>query len=323
MELRVLQYFLAVAREESITKAAESLRMTQPSLSRQLRELENELGKALLVRGSKKTTLTEDGMLLRKRAQEIIELSQKAETELRQSNDITGGDVWIGGGESEGMRLIAHATYALQKDFPDIHIHLISANAVDIIERLEKGLIDFGVGVGNIDANRYDSMCLPAAHTSGLLVRKDSPLASRPGITPDDLKGIPIISPRNEAMRKSYEEWMGAAFDTLNVVATFNLIYNAAFMVEERVGHALCIDRLVNTSGEHPLCFIPCEPRIESRVNIAWKKHQVFSKASEKFIERLKGIIYVYAETSATPAAKGKRPQKKLPRGSGCGGTVT
>jgi DNA-binding transcriptional LysR family regulator len=192
MEIRVLQYFLAVAREESITKAAESLHITQPSLSRQLKELELELGTKLLVRGSKKTTLTDDGMLLRKRAQEIMDLTQKTELELRQSNKNMGGDIWIGGGEFEGMRYIARTIHSLRQEYPNIRVHLISANAIDIFERLEKGLIDFGVGVNNIDQNKYESMWLPAIHTNGLLMRKGSPLAARTSITPDDLFGIPI-----------------------------------------------------------------------------------------------------------------------------------
>jgi len=293
MELRVLQYFLTVAREESISAAAEALHLSQPTLSRQLKNLEIELNKTLLIRGSKKTTLTEDGMLLRKRAQEILDLTQKTEAELRQSNTHIGGDVWIGGGESEGMRWIAKTTRSLQHDFPDINVHLISGNAIDINERLEKGLIDFGVGLGNIDTNKYESILLPSTHTDGLIVRKDSPLATKTSITPNDLQGIPIISPRSKGLRQRYEQWMGRSFDTLNVVATYNLIYNAAFLVEEGVGYALCWDRLVSTTDDHPLCFIPCHPTMSVCIDVTWKKHQVFSKASQKFLERLRELINI------------------------------
>jgi len=291
MELRVLRYFLAVAREESISAAAEALHLSQPTLSRQLKDLEEALGKTLLIRCSKKTTLTEDGMLLRKRAQEILDLTHKTEAELRQSDTHIGGDVWIGGGESEGMRLIAQAARSLQKDYPDIHVHLVSGNASDILERLEKGLVDFGVGVGSVDPNRYDWMWLPGTHEAGLLMRKDSPLASRSCIRAEDLQGLPIISSRNEDMRRRYTEWMGKAFETLNIVATFNLIYNAAFLVEEGVGYALCWDRLVKPSEDHALCFVPYEPKIMIDINMAWKKHQVFSKASQKFLERLREVM--------------------------------
>ena len=287
MELRVLQYFLAVAREGSISKAAEAMNISQPSLSRQLKDLEIKLGKTLLQRGSKRTTLTEEGMLLRKRAEEIVDLSQKAEAELRQSDSFIEGDVWIGGGESEGMRYIARAASSLQKEYPGIHVHLISGNSVDIMERLEKGLVDFGVGVGTAD--NHDSFALPVTHKEGLLMRKDSPLASRSGIEPSDLIGIPIISYRNKKARLRYEKWMGReAFEALNIVASYNLIYNAAFLVEEGVGYALCWNGLVRASEEHSLCFIPYEPSMEVSVDITWKKHQVFSKASLKFLERLR-----------------------------------
>jgi len=291
MELRVLRYFLVVAREGSISAAAEALHLSQPTLSRQLKDLENELGKTLLIRGNKQTTLTEDGMLLQKRAQEILDLTQKAESELRQSNTHIGGDVWIGGGESEGMRLIAKTAKSLQKDYPDIHVHLISGNAGDILERLEKGLVDFGVAVGGVDPHKYESMWLPATHLAGLLMRKDSPLASRTFITPKDLEGIPVITSRNETMRRRYTEWMGKDFETLNIVASFNLIYNATFLVEEGVGYALCWDRLVKSSDDHALHFVPYEPKMEININMVWKKHQTFSKASQKFLERFKEVM--------------------------------
>jgi len=292
MELRVLQYFLAVAREGSISAAAEALHISQPTLSRQLKDLEEELGKTLLIRGNRKTTLTEDGLLLQKRAQELLTLAQKTEAELRQPSTHIGGDVWIGGGESEGMRLVAQAARSLKDDYPDIHIHLVSGNAIDILERLEKGLVDFGVGVvGSVDSEKYESVWLPAAHVAGLLMRKDSPLASREFITPEDLQGIPLITSRNEATRRRHAQWMGKGFDTLNVVATYNLIYNATFLVEEGLGYAHCWDRLVKSSDEHALCFIPYQPPMEFRINMVWKKHQVFSKASLKFLERMREVV--------------------------------
>jgi len=290
MELRVLHYFLAVAKEESITKAADSLHLSQPTLSRQLKDLENELGKTLMIRGNKKTTLTEEGRLLQKRAQEIVELTQKTEAELRQSDALIGGDVRIGGGETEGMRVIARAARNLQKSFPNIHIHLFSGNTMEVMERLEKGLVDFAVGVGAIDTKRYNSLQLPISHKAGLLMRKDSYLAYNTTISPNDLQKIPIIAPRNEGVRRAYTEWLGQEFETLNVVASYNLIYNAAFLVEEGVGFALCIDRLIEPSGKHPLCFIPYNPQMEFGVSIAWKTNQIFSKASQKFLEQLQHL---------------------------------
>ena len=201
------------------------------------------------------------------------------------------GDVWIGGGETEGMRFIARSAYSLQKDYPSVHIHLYSGNTMDVIERLQKGLVDFGVGVGAIDLDRYNTIRLPVSHTAGLLMRKDSVLASKKVITPDDLLSIPVIAPRNEGVRLAYQKWMGRGFDILNVVASYNLIFNAAFLVEEGVGYALCIDHLITASKENPLCFVPYNPSMGFTVDIAWKKQQVFSKASQKFLERLQQEI--------------------------------
>lgn len=295
MELRVLRYFTAVAKEESITRAAETLHLSQPALSRQLRALEEELGKTLLIRGSRKTTLTGEGRLLYKRANEIIELERKAEAEIRQPDEFTGGDVWIGSGETDGMALLARTAHSLRDEYPDFHFHLISGNWIDIEERLDKGLVDFGVAFGNVDSGKYDFFQLPIVHSRGLLMRSDSPLASRASIGPGDLlglhgrPGLPLISSRNEDARLGMEKWMGRKFKMLNIVATYNLIYNAAFLVEEGIGYALCIDRLI-PQRQVPLRFVPFRPRIDVRVNMAWKKNRIFSKASLKFLERLREI---------------------------------
>jgi DNA-binding transcriptional LysR family regulator len=299
MELRVLNYFLTVAKEESISKAAEALHLSQPTLSRQLKNLEDDVGKILLIRGNKKTTLTDEGRLLQKRAQEIIDLAQKAKTELKQSDTLVDGDVWIGGVETDGMRLIARVAQSLQKDFPNIHVHFFSGNTMEVVERLEKGLVDFAVGIGAIDLERYYFMRLPVTHEAGLLMRKDSPLALKKKITPNDFQGIPIIAPRNERVRNMYAEWLGRGFETLNVVASYNLIFNAAFLVEEGVGYALCIDRLITSSAEHPLCFIPYDPPMKFTIDMAWKKNQVFSKASHKFLERLREVEKSLSNTKA------------------------
>jgi len=291
MDFRALKSFLAVAEAGSITKASEILGLSQPALSRQLQELERDVGKILLIRGSKNTKLTEEGQFLRKRAQEILDLTQKTRAELTQTDNNISGDVWVGGGESEGMRLIAKTACSLQREFPNIRIHLLSGNWDDIEERLEKGLVDFGVVAGSINPNKYDFLRLPAEHSAGLLMRKDSPLASHSVIIPNDLQDIPIISSRNDEMKRRYTEWLGYEFDTLNVVATYNLIFNAAFLVEEGFGYALCWDGLIQTNAEHPLCFVPYEPCIKINIDMVWKKGQVFSKASQKFLEHLQVAI--------------------------------
>ena len=290
MDIRVLQYFLAVAREESITGAAEALHMTQPPLSKQLAELERELGKKLFVRGSRKITLTEEGMLLRKRAEEIVELMDRTKAEISSPSGEFAGVVHIGGGETEAMRLIARVVYRLRQDCPQIRYHLFSGNADDVSERLERGLIDFGVVLGNASIRNYDYMRLPAVDTWGLIMRRDSPLAALPAIRSEHLMGLPLICSRQSLVQNELSGWLGFDFNKLDVVTTYNLIYNAALLVEEGVGYALCIDRLVKMQGDSPLCFRPLEPRLTTNLHVVWKKYQVFSKPAERFLEELRRV---------------------------------
>lgn len=292
MELRVLRYFLAVAREQNITAAAEQLHITQPTLSKQLMDLEDELGKKLFLRGNRKITLTEDGMFLRKRAQEIVDLADKTETEFQSGGGAVGGDVYIGGGETDGMYLIAKAIQTLTRSCPNIHFHLFSGNGEEVAERLDKGLIDFGLFVGSMDLKKYDYVKLPKENAWGLLLRRDHPLAALQGITPKDLAAYPILSSRQALIQNELSGWLGYPFESLDIVGTYNLIYNAAILVEEGIGCALCIDGLVNTTGDSKLCFRPFEPKISAGLTVAWKKYQVFSKAAEKFLEALQAEIF-------------------------------
>lgn len=291
MELRVLRYFLAAAREESITGAAEILHITQPTLSRQLMELEEELGKKLLIRGNRKLTLTDEGVLLRKRAEEIIELVQKTETEITASDEIISGDIYIGGGETDAMRIIAKTAKKLQQEYPELRYHLFSGNADDVTERLDKGLLDFGVLIEPADIRKYDYIRLPVTDIWGVLMKKDSPLSSKNKIEPKDLLDLPLICSRQTMVRNEISGWLGKDFEKLNVVATYNLVYNASLMVEEGVGYALSLDKLVNTTGNSNLCFKPLEPKMEVGLDIVWKKYQIFSKVTQKFIDRLQKDI--------------------------------
>ncbi len=284
MELRVLRYFLAVAREESITRAAESLHVTQPTLSRQLMELEDELGTQLLIRGGRKVTLTDTGMLLRKRAEEMVELMEITERELTKSEETVGGDIYIGGGETQGMRLIARTVKKLETTFPSIRLHLFSGNADDVTERLDKGLLDFGVLIEPADKKKYEFISLPATDIWGVLMRKDSPYAAYAAITPEQLMEMPLLCSRQTLVRNEIAGWTGQGFDALHIAATYNLIYNAALMVEEGVGNALCLDKLVNTACNSALCFRPLAPRLEVGLVLVWKKYQLFSKAAEQFL---------------------------------------
>lgn len=291
MELRVLKYFLAVAREESITAAADSLHITQPTLSKQLMDLENELGKKLFVRGNRRITLTEEGKYLRQRAQEIVDLADKTEAEFKNEDAICG-DICIGGGETHSMRYIARAIQHLHGKCPDVHVHLFSGNAEDIAERLDKGCIDFGLFVGPIDLTRFDYLKLPASDTWGLILRKDHPLALKDSIQPQDLLGIPLLCSRQAMLHNELGSWLGFPTQKLNLIGTYNLIYNASILVEEGIGCALSIDGLINTSCNSQLCFRPFEPRITAEILIAWKKYQVFPKAAEKFLCSLQTILH-------------------------------
>lgn len=293
MELRVLRYFLAVAREESISDAAEFLHITQPTLSRQLMDLEEELGKQLLIRGkrNRKIMLTEDGMRLRKRAEEIVALADKTEAEFLAGDEAVSGDVYIGCGESQAMRIIAKTAVKLRQDYPDIHFHLYSGNAEDVSERMEKGLLDFGIFITSANIDKYDYLKLPAYDTWGLIMRKSDKLAARDFITPQDLQGLPLIMSRQALVQEDISRWGKKQIQDLNVVATYNLVYNAAIMTREGFGYTLTLDKLANTGSDSDLCFRPLKPELRINLNLVWKKYQIFSKASQKFLEYLKNEI--------------------------------
>jgi len=287
MDIRVLQYFLAVAREESITKAAELLHMTQPPLSRQLKDLEDELGKQLLIRGGKKVTLTEDGMLLRKRAEEMIDLMEKTKAELTCSDENINGEIHIGSGETDAISFLAQAAGNLQKKYPLIRYHIYSGDADRVMEKLDKGLIDFGLLVGPVDIMKYEYMRLPITDTWGVLMRKDSPLAEQETVCAKDLQDKPLILSHQISESSELSFWLKLDTTKLNIAATYDLIYNASHFVKKGIGYAVALDGLVNTTGESVLCFKPLNPLLEAELYIVWKKYQVFSKASDKFLSQL------------------------------------
>ena len=291
MELRVLQYFLAVAREQNISAAAQSLHLSQPTLSRQLKDLEDELNKRLFIRGNRKITLTEEGMLLRRRAEEIIGLVHKTENEITSSGDVIAGDIYIGAGETDAIRLVARAAQSLQTEYPGIHYHISSGDAADVIERLDQGLIDFGVLLDPADLSKYDSLRLPVRDVWGVLMRKDSPLSGRAAIRPEDLWDKPLIISRQAMKGNVLPQWLQQDESRLNIVATYSLLYNGSLMVDEGLGYALCIDRIINTTGSSALCFKPLSPKLEIGVNIAWKKFRMFSQAGTKFLEKLREMF--------------------------------
>ena len=288
MELRVLRYFLAVAREENITKAAALLHVTQPTLSRQLMQLEDELGVKLFRRSQYRVVLTDDGMLLRRRAQEIVELADKAERELQHLDTDLTGEVAIGCGESVGMTFLSAHICEFRRLHRQVQFRIYSANADDIKERIERGLLDMGLLTEPVDIGRYAFLRTPQRDRWGVLVPKEHPLAQKEAAAPKDLVGIPLLISGRETVRNELAGWFGDAYDKIEVAATFNLILNAANMVKNGVGAALCFD-LDNISDA--LTFVPLSPKLETGTVLAWKKNQICSPAADRFLDFVKNAI--------------------------------
>ncbi|MBQ8134419.1 MAG: LysR family transcriptional regulator [Clostridia bacterium] len=287
MEIRVLQYFLAVAREQSISAAANSLHLSQPTLSRQLRDMEDELGKQLFIRGNKKIELTSEGMILRQRAQEIVDLVRKTENEITASDDHISGDIYIGAGETVAVRFLTQAANTIRRTYPDIHFHIISGDDTDVKEQLDDGLIDFGLVFGNIDDTKYEAIKIPMEDTWGILMRKDSPLANQAEIHAKDLYGEPLIVSRHSLKSGIIKKILGRDTDMLNITATYTLLFNGSLMVQDGIGYALALDNIINTSGNSELVFIPLAGEHKETVHIIWKKNHIFSDVSEIFLNQL------------------------------------
>ena len=293
MELRLLEYFLAVAREQNITAAAKALHISQPALSTQLKNMEAELGKKLLIRGvkgSRKVILTEEGMILRKRAEEMLLLMRRTEEEITGFDETIAGNVFIGTGETEIVRLFAKASKKLQQKYPDIRYNISSGNAEYVLEYLDKGLIDFGLLFTEIDAQKYEAIPVPIKDTWGVLMRKNSPLAEKEMLCPEDLWDKPLIVPQQKGDNAYLGRWLQREESELHIVATYNLLFNASLLVDEGLGYALCYDKLINTQGSN-LCFRPLSPQLEALGFIVWKKYQVFSKAANIFLQYLREML--------------------------------
>ncbi|PGB04626.1 LysR family transcriptional regulator [Bacillus toyonensis] len=288
MDIRVLRYFIAVATQENISAAANSLHLSQPTLSRQLNNLEEELGTTLFVRGNRKITLTDEGMFLLERAKEIVDLVEKTEANFNQQSEIISGEIHVGAGETEAMQFIAKTIKKVAAHHPGIKFHLYSGNADDITTKLDSGLLDFGIVIEPANKQKYDYLKLPATDVWGVLMRKDSPLAEKAYIHPTDLLNKPLIISRQTAVSNELSGWLGEEIENLNVIGTYNLLYNASLLVKENIGYALCIDKLMNTSEESTLCFRPLSPKLEAGLNILWKKHQTFSSATKIFLTYLR-----------------------------------
>ena len=290
MDIRVLRYFLTVAREESFSRAADALYLSQPTLSRQIREMEEELGVQLLVRTNRNVRLTQEGQRLRRRAQEIVDLMDKTQEEFASPEGEVAGEIAIGCGETQIMREVAKVAIPLQHEHPGIHFNLYSANADDVSEKLDQGLLDFGLMFEPFDMRKYDTLVLPFFDTVGFLMQDSHPLAKKKSICMEDVTGIPLIMPRQGHAISPSASIMNRDFDLsrLNVVCYYNLLFNAAVMVEQGMGIAFCLDHLAETTEHTGLTFRPVYPPMVNRLRLAWKKYQIFSPASELFLRRMK-----------------------------------
>lgn len=289
MEFRELRYFLAVAREENITRAAESLHIAQPSLSKQLMELEKKLGKKLLIRGKKKITLTEKGVILRKRAEEIVELVEKTEQEISYDLEEVMGDIYIGGSISESVLAVAAE---LRNSYPGIHFHFYSGDAVDVSERLNHGSLDFAVMLEPIDNIKYDFLSLPDCSEWGILMKKSDSMALKKVLTKADVKRIPLIMHQRIGLQNEIAHWAGTDLENLNIAATYNVVHGSPVpFVMQGIGYFLTTRDLLAPTLDPNVCFLPLEPELPTKLALVWKKHAVFSKVSETFINTLKQKI--------------------------------
>lgn len=320
MELRLLQYFLAVTREQNILRAAGALHLSQPTLSRQLRDMERELGKQLFIRGTRSITLTEEGMILRKRAEEILELVKKAEDEIALAEKSAAGNITVGAGETDGLRVLVRAVQALREECPGVHFHVVSGDKCSVIEHLDGGLIDFGVVFGNFDTSKYGYLRIPRPEHFGVLMRWDDLLADRTSIDPEELWDKPLIVSRQAICDQGVEEILGRRQSKLNIVGSYNLLYSGSLMVEEGMGYALAFDNIINTTGDSKLCFRPLTPRNETPMFVLWKKDQVFTKAAERFLVKLRGMEEGEYEMKVLDFKRGGKRiygELYLPEGSG------
>ena len=287
MEIRVLRYFLETAREENMTRAAQRLFISQSTMSKQLKELENELGAKLFIRSNYSIRLTEAGMLLRDRAEDILSLVDKTEAEFKSLEETNSGDIFVGAPESEAMSLFAEAVYSLQKNYPKIRCNIYSGNLSDVCERLDKGLLDFAIVMSYVDLSKYNYLPRPARETWGVIMRKDDPLSCRSSLSVDDLKELPLICSR-QWIDQEFPQWFGTDTGKTRIVATYNLVFNGSVMVRAGMGYAVVLDKLVLTGDESNLTFIPLSGVPQTEMYVIWRKYQTFTPIANLLLQELK-----------------------------------
>ena len=287
MEIRTLRYFLAVAREENMTKAAELLHVTQPTLSKALRSLEEELGKKLFERHSFSISLTDEGVLLRDRAEDLVTMADKIEREFLTLDDIAGGDLYLGLGESYQIRYLARAIRSLKNLYPRINYHITSGDTEQVTEKLDKGLLDFAVLCDTPDARKYNYIEFPQADIWGVVMPANCKLAKKKTVRVDDLVGLPLFCSQ-QSWENDIPRWAGERMNELNLEGSFRLSYNSSLFVMEGLGYLLTFDKLINTSEESGLAIRPLSPKLETKLFLIWNKYQTFTPIAERFLDQIR-----------------------------------
>ncbi len=287
MEIRTLRYFLAVAREENMTRASEVLHVSQPTLSKQIQALEEELGKKLFIRHSFRIELTEEGILLRKRAEDLVSMADKIAGEFAALGDITGGDVYFGLAETYQIRTLARVIRRFKQVYPGLRYHITSGDTEQVTEKLDRGLLDFAVLAQDPDTAKYHSLRFPESDIWGLVLPTNHPLASRESICADDLAGLPLFC-SEQGWTIDLPRWAGEKMDLLRLEGSFRLSYNASLFVKEGLGTLLTLDKLIDTGPDSGLVFRPLSPRLEERIYLVWKKYQVFTPIAARLLEALR-----------------------------------
>lgn len=286
MELRTMRYFLAAAREENMTRAAETLHVTQPTLSKSLKSLEDELGRKLFIRHSFHIELTDEGILLRKRAEDLVRMADKIQMEFHSLDDILGGDVYFGLAESYQIRYLAAEIRSFKNTYPDLRFHITSGDTEQVTEKIDKGVIDFAVLAEEPNKDKYHYLTFPKADVWGVVMKEDCPLAQKSAVSVEDLAGLPLFC-SEQGWNCDIPRWCRNKMDTLHLEGSFRLSYNGSLFVKEGLGYLLTFAHLIDTSAGSGLVFRPLTPTLETKLYVIWKKYQVFTPIAEKLLEKL------------------------------------
>lgn len=291
MDLRVLNYFLTIAKEGNITRAADLLHITQPTLSRQLKDMEDELGVSLFIRGNRQITLTDAGMLFQQRAGELVTLLEKTQRDLADQRNMVGGTISIGCVETTASKMLPQVLSAFAAQHPMVQYDLYSANGDDIKEKLDRGEIDLGVLLEPVEAAKYDYFRLPIQDIWGIVIRRDDPAAKQGFIPLEDVSKLPLILPRREIVQDEIASWFGVDRSRLNIFATHNLLTNATLLAEAGLGYPVCVQGAYTIRETEKVCFVPIVPERTTGHVLAWKKNRIFTTATSLFIEHIKNTI--------------------------------